>query len=546
MAIRIRYPLLWIALGGTLLFLPFLGQVHLFDWDEANFAEAAREMLVTGDWLTVQINYEPFWEKPPFFIWLQALSMKTFGVNEFAARFPNAICGIVTLCLLFLAGKKLSDETTGWLWVLAYAGSILPFFYFKSGIIDPWFNLFMFLGVWFIFRSEEKENCLKFLFFAGLFTGLAVLTKGPVGLLIVLLTWFVILLLKKFRDFPSLKGILLFTGAFVIAGGLWFLIEIISGKSYVIMDFIRYQIRLLTTRDAGHGGPFFYHFAVVLFGCFPASVIALRSFGRMAGPEPGEAGFRRWMIVLLLVVLLLFSFVRTKIVHYSSLSYFPVTFLAALAIRSWLRKGIRPPKRIIRFTAILGTIIALALIALPLLMMNKDRLIESGMVTGMQTPGLLQAEAGWTGFDTIPGILLLAGMIIFTVLARRKMATGALMLFGSTVIAVFLAMVLIAPRVEHHVQRAAIEFYKQHDEGKSYVQPLGFKSYAYLFYTKKPVPADERHNEKEWLFYGDTGKPVYFVIRQKEAAQHEGWFPHFNKLYEKNGFVFYKRGKLPE
>ena len=50
---------------AILLFIPGLGSVHLFDWDEINFAESAREMLVTGDFLTVRVNYEPFWEKPP-------------------------------------------------------------------------------------------------------------------------------------------------------------------------------------------------------------------------------------------------------------------------------------------------------------------------------------------------------------------------------------------------------------------------------------------------------------------------------------------------
>lgn len=60
---------------GFLLFLPWLGNVHLFDWDEINFAEAAREMIVSSNYLSVQIDFWPFWEKPPLFIWLQALSM---------------------------------------------------------------------------------------------------------------------------------------------------------------------------------------------------------------------------------------------------------------------------------------------------------------------------------------------------------------------------------------------------------------------------------------------------------------------------------------
>src|SRR6266542_5297254 len=144
-----RFLQLLIVIVASLLFIPFLGHVHLFDWDEINFAEAAREMIVTKNYLSVQIDYLPFWEKPPLFIWMQVLSMKVFGINEFAARFPNAVCGIVTLLVLFNIGRKLVSNNFGLVWGLVYTCSILPFFYFKSGIIDPWFNLFIFLGVYY-------------------------------------------------------------------------------------------------------------------------------------------------------------------------------------------------------------------------------------------------------------------------------------------------------------------------------------------------------------------------------------------------------------
>jgi hypothetical protein len=61
-------------------FIPFIGSSHLFDWDEINFAESAREMILTGNYATVQINYMPFWEKPPLFFWMQVLAMKAFNV----------------------------------------------------------------------------------------------------------------------------------------------------------------------------------------------------------------------------------------------------------------------------------------------------------------------------------------------------------------------------------------------------------------------------------------------------------------------------------
>src|ERR1700739_643482 len=86
---------------GALLFFPFLGRVHLFDWDEINFAECAREMIAAKQYFLVTINYLPFWEKPPLFIWMQALSMKMVGVSDYAARLPNAICGIATMVLLY-------------------------------------------------------------------------------------------------------------------------------------------------------------------------------------------------------------------------------------------------------------------------------------------------------------------------------------------------------------------------------------------------------------------------------------------------------------
>src|SRR5262245_2707572 len=128
-----RLDYLRLTILALLFFLPFLGAVHLFDWDEINFAECARDMLMTGDYLRPQIDYEPFWEKPPLFIWMQAISMQWFGIGEFAARFPNAICGLLTLLLVYHLGRRLHDRTFGWLWALAWLGSLLPHLYFRSG-----------------------------------------------------------------------------------------------------------------------------------------------------------------------------------------------------------------------------------------------------------------------------------------------------------------------------------------------------------------------------------------------------------------------------
>jgi 4-amino-4-deoxy-L-arabinose transferase-like glycosyltransferase len=111
------YPLI-LFFSSAFFFLPFLGKMHLFDWDEINFAESAREMIVSGNYSRVQIDFKPFWEKPPLFFWMQTLCMHIFGVTEFAARLPNAIMGFISLlsspcwrilfCFIFLRGFLLT------------------------------------------------------------------------------------------------------------------------------------------------------------------------------------------------------------------------------------------------------------------------------------------------------------------------------------------------------------------------------------------------------------------------------------------------------
>ena len=185
----------WILpLLAVLFFIPGLGAVHLFDWDEVNFAEISREMIITKDYLRVYVDFLPFWEKPPLFFWLQSICMRLFGIGEFAARLPNALCGILTLPLLYYMGKQLFHNRMGWLWAGAYFGSILPHLYFRSGIIDPWFNLFIFTGLYFVILFHWKKNGYDsirlnlspwlYLFLGGLIVGLGILTKGPVAFFI--------------------------------------------------------------------------------------------------------------------------------------------------------------------------------------------------------------------------------------------------------------------------------------------------------------------------------------------------------------------------
>jgi 4-amino-4-deoxy-L-arabinose transferase-like glycosyltransferase len=231
---KIPYKLLLILIGAVL-FIPYLGNAPLFDWDEINFAESAREMLISGNYLQVQIDFQAFAEKPPFFIWMQALSMKLFGVNEFAARLPNALIGITTMLALLAIGKRLKDKHFGALWALIYVSSFLPHFYFKSALIDPLFNLFIFTGIYFAskltendeFTAKKKRRKIRNMavFYAGLFIGLAVLTKGPVGLLLFSLTYLVLFAISRFKRLNNLWEMIYFGIICLATISVWYGLE---------------------------------------------------------------------------------------------------------------------------------------------------------------------------------------------------------------------------------------------------------------------------------------------------------------------------------
>ncbi len=532
-----------IVVLGALLFVPFLNVVHLFDWDEVNFAESAREMIVSGDFLTVQINFQPFWEKPPLYIWMQVLSMKLFGVNEFAARFPNAVCGVVTLLVLFNIGRKLRNKQFGIFWVLAFAGSVMPFFYFKSGIIDPWFNLFIFLGIYYLvlYFIPGNQNKIRNIILAATFAGLAVLTKGPVGFLLIILTAGVYLISVRFKVNIKFVDILTYIFVLAIVGGFWFIIQILNGNYDTVVDFIVYQVRLFKTQDAGHGGFFGFHFVVLLVGVFPTSVLAIKSFKKENLQDPLFGLMKKWMIILLCAVLVLFTIVQTKIIHYSSLTYFPISFLAASFVYNSKQKNSSCSKWQSVLIIIIATIITAPIIAVQFLDKYKNVIIAKNWIHDAFTVGNMQAEVHWTGFEFLFGLIpLLLVVTVFIFTGKQQVIKRAVSLWTITIVSAFLIMIVTVPKIEKYTQGALIEFYSSLKDKDVYIKNLNFKSYAGYFYGEIKPPENVNYYDRGWLLMGDIDKDVYFVTKTHKADQIAG-FTELRKLYDKNGFSFYVR-----
>ena len=557
--------LLLITLISCALYLPFLGGIALFDWDEINFAECAREMLITGNFSEVQLNFQPFWEKPPLFIWLQVISMKLFGITEFAARFPNAICSIFTLSSLYLIGRKEIDRRMGWYWVLFYIGSLLPHFYFRTGIIDPWFNYFILIALYFFFKaSGTQKNTLYFLL-SGFFSGLAVLTKGPAALLIIAATLSTYLIwTRQLKKIILTSGFLFFSLSTLLVSGSWFLVMWLKGETSVIHSFITYQLRLAQTKDAGHGGPFFYHFIILLIGCFPASLFFIAGYSRKESLPAAQVHLRYLFLSLFWTVLIIFSLVETKIVHYSSLCYFPLTFVAAQGFQRFVPLTFNTFHRALYwFVAgllfLATTLVACSTYLLPLL-------IKSGLLEDKNTLAILGAEVPRTGLEfLLPVLFITAAILIYKGLKENKiMLQQSGLIFNGVFITA--SIYWLVPLISGYTQDTAISFYRASAQQDCYLETYKFKSYGYLFYGERQprhyqnsdqqrsiskqldLMETEGHSRLEsyatanslWMVYGAIDKPAYIVAKsgnEKELLEQKDIY----KLYSQNGFSFFVR-----
>lgn len=536
--------LFW-ALIGALLFIPFNGNVHLFDWDEINFAEIAREMVLLNNFQEPFINFVSFTEKPPLFFWLQAGSMMIWGVNEFAARFPNAILGAITLACLFRWGSGMGGARLGYLWALVYTGSVLPHLYFKSGIIDPWFNFFIFSGILGLFRGvQEKKKGnrhLKWMWLAGVATGLGILTKGPVALLITGLMVFVLLAMKLFRGPFSFAQLFHYGCSVILTTALWMGYNFMVNGEKFIVEFTIRQWALLTTPDAGHGGFLMYHFVVLLWGCFPMAAFMIFGFFQRETKSELLATMKQWMQVLFWVVLILFTLVNTKIVHYSSLCYFPMSFLAALSIDRIIANKWRYAawvKYILWLTALPYLLVPIAIAYLGQNIDELKPLLEADPFAQAN----LAADVTWSGWEWLPALWMLVVLMLFTWLQQQNKWMRAIqVLFWGAAIWVQAGLFFYIKRVEGYSQRANIEFWESKQGQDVYLTSFGYKTYTHYFYGKIQPPKNHKYHESEWLLKGAVDKPVYISVKITQEEELKQTLPDAKLLYSKNGFSFYER-----
>ncbi|HSV72567.1 MAG TPA: glycosyltransferase family 39 protein [Chthonomonadales bacterium] len=331
-----------LALLAAVCYLAFwwqLGANGVWDLDEGLYAASAREMLLTGDWVTPRVNGVPFFEKPPLAYWAAAASMAIFGRSEWSLRVPSALAGTLAAFLTWWIARRLFGRGAGLPAGVFFALAPLVLGTGRMLTMDALLTLSIAaaLACWLV-ASEGRRGALAS---AGFWAacGIGVLAKGLVGALLPLLIVSVHLAVQErlrlgpmwaaFRVLrPGWGAVVLLAVAAPWHVAAWRA----EGAAFVDEYLVRQHFGRFRGGDIAHRAPFWFFVPALLAGAFPWSGIlpaALTGRWSRALPRARQASLlRAWFWV----VFLFFSASGSKLVSYI-LPCFPAA--AALA-GGWL------------------------------------------------------------------------------------------------------------------------------------------------------------------------------------------------------------------
>jgi 4-amino-4-deoxy-L-arabinose transferase-like glycosyltransferase len=183
--LAVRRPVLTLLLLSYLTFGIGLGRQAITEADEAYYAESAREMVVSGDWLTPHFNYEDRWQKPVLYYWLTALVYRATGPGEGAARLWSALSGAGLVLLVWAtASRTASTRAHAWLAGAITATCVGYFAMARSALPDLPLAFCITLTVSAVFAAFDTGGraAWRWWLLAGVATGLGCLMKGPVAI----------------------------------------------------------------------------------------------------------------------------------------------------------------------------------------------------------------------------------------------------------------------------------------------------------------------------------------------------------------------------
>jgi 4-amino-4-deoxy-L-arabinose transferase-like glycosyltransferase len=343
-----RTTLILLVLALAVVWFVPLGWRHLVPSDEGRYAEMAREMFVTGDWITPRYNGYKYFEKPPLQTWLNALTFAWFGIGEWQARLYTALTGFAGVLLVGYAGTRVFNAVTGFCAALVLATS--PYWNLMGhfNTLDTGLSFWMELTLAALLLAQRPELPTRqvrlWMWLCWASMALAVLSKGLIGLILPGAALVLYTLIA--RDWAIWKRLYLVSGliVFFAIATPWFVFVQTRNPEFLNFFFIVQQFQRYLTPAQNRPGPFYYFAAVILVGFLPWLSIGFQSVRHAVRLPRQRNGFAPATLLLVwsAIIFLFFSASHSKLISYTlpiapSLALILALYLPVLTREAWRR-----------------------------------------------------------------------------------------------------------------------------------------------------------------------------------------------------------------
>ena len=304
------YALLWF---GTLSYR------HLIPSDEGRYAEMAREMLVTGDWVTPRYNGYKYFEKPPLQVWATAAAFQVFGIGDWQARLWTALTGFLTILAIGFTGARIHNARAGWLAAAVLASSPMWVISGHFNSLDMGLSAFLVAALCSLLLAQTAHNKFSsrnWMWACWIFMALATLSKGVIGAAIPAMVFIAYSIStwdwKIWTRLRLLSGLILF----LVITAPWFVLVAQRNPEFLEFFFIHEHLQRFTQDAHSRTGPIYYFIPLLLIGILPW-VLQIPGAIAQAWQERRREFSSGWLLVCWFVVIFaFFSVSRSKLPGY--------------------------------------------------------------------------------------------------------------------------------------------------------------------------------------------------------------------------------------
>jgi 4-amino-4-deoxy-L-arabinose transferase-like glycosyltransferase len=337
----------------------------LLDPDEGLHASISQEMVESGDYVMPRHLGTPFLDKPILYFDAQALSLCYFGMNETAVRLPGLLFGLLGAITAAILARQLFDTSTARLTLIISLTSVVPLLFAQAAVHDvalvPWTNSLL-LCWWEATRANSLPRRIAFTIAAAVFAGLAMLTKGLIGIAVVVIGYFLyVVLSRKYMKTFVVCATTSLSGGLLLASP-WFIAMERRSPGYLYYYFLQRHLLGFATHSQPHGNePWYFYLLPLLIGAAPWSLYAFISLRQIWDRNGRRSTNDATLLAVcwLLGGLVFLSLAKSKLIPYGLPLYPAIAILAGHACKQFLEDGLLPSlektfEKVFNFCCVVG------------------------------------------------------------------------------------------------------------------------------------------------------------------------------------------------